>query len=148
MMISYNIKFLNYTNFIDWSGKEMSIKIKRDTGVMGGATPVALKVNSQLVKKLKNNEEYSISSDEGKVKVKANQWFFGSEEKQIESGSRVNIKINNTALLLYVISLIIVFAGGFTSIIPLSLIGLIGIVITVIYSTKRWFKLEIESIAN
>ncbi|MBB5168977.1 hypothetical protein [Rummeliibacillus stabekisii] len=126
----------------------MSIKIKRDTGVMGGATPVALKVNSQLVKKLKNNEEYSISSDEGKVKVKANQWFFGSEEKQIESGSRVNIKINNTALLLYVISLIIVFAGGFTSIIPLSLIGLIGIVITVIYSTKRWFKLEIESIAN
>lgn len=115
---------------------------------MGGATPVSLKVNSQVVKKLKNNEEYSISSDAGKVKVKANQWFFGSEEKQIESGSRVNIKINNTALLLYVISLIIVFAGGFTSLIALSFIGLIGIVITVIYSTKRWFKLEIESIAN
>lgn len=128
--------------------RKLTIKFKRDTGVMGGATPVSLKVNSKVVKKLKNNEEFSLSSDAGKVKVKANQWFFGSEEKQIESGSRVNIKINNTALLLYVISLIIVFAGGFTSIIPLSLIGLIGIGITVIYSTKRWFKLEIESIAN
>ncbi len=128
--------------------KLLNIKIKRDTGIMGGATPVSLKVNSQVVKKLKNNEEYSISSAEGKVKVKANQWFFGSEEKQVESGNRVNIKINNTALLLYVISLIIVFAGGFTSIIAFTFIGLIGIVITVIFSTKRWFKLEIENIAN
>ncbi|WP_245890071.1 hypothetical protein [Rummeliibacillus pycnus] len=49
---------------------------------MGGASPVSLQVNSQVVKKLKNNEEYTISSDSEKANVKANQWFFGSEEKK------------------------------------------------------------------
>lgn len=123
----------------------MSIKVKRNTGMMGGASPVSLKVNSQVVKKLKNNEEYTISLDSEKTNIKANQWFFGSEEKQVEKGSTVNIKINSQALMLYLVSLIVVILGGFSNIILLSLIGLIGMIITIIYSTKHWFKLEIVS---
>lgn len=111
--------------------------------MMGGASPVSLKVNNQVVKKLKNNEEYTISLDSEKTNIKANQWFFGSEEKQVEKGSTVNIKINSQALMLYLISLIVVIFGGFSNIILLSLIGLIGIIITIIYSIKHWFKLEI-----
>jgi len=126
----------------------LSIKVKRNTGMMGEASPVSLQVNSQVVKKLKNNEEYTISSDSEKVNVKANQWFFGSEEKQVEKGSTVDIKVNSKAIMLYLISLIVVFLGGFSNVILLSLIGLIGIIITIIYSTKHWFKLEIENIVE
>lgn len=129
-------------------GMALTIKVKRNTGMMGVASPVSLKVNSQVVKKLKHNEEYTISLDSEKTNIKANQWFFGSEEKQVEKGSTVNIKINSQALMLYLVSLIVVILGGFSNIILLSLIGLIGMIITIMYSTKHWFKLEVENKIN
>jgi hypothetical protein len=120
----------------------MSIRVKRATGMMGGTTKVALEVDNQLVKKLKNNEEYTITSDAEQVTMKAKQLIFGSEERQVERGSTVNIKINNNAVLLYIVSLLAMLFG--TMITPvITIIGLIGAVVTVIYSTRKWFKLEV-----
>ena len=121
----------------------MSIRVKRATGMMGGTAKVALEVDNHLVKNLKNNEEYTITSDAEQVTMKAKQWFFGSEERQVERGNTVKIKINNNAMLLYIVSLLALLFG--TMITPIiTLIGLIGAVVTVIYSTRRWFLLEVE----
>lgn len=120
----------------------MSIKIKRDTGMMGGASKVALEVNQAVVKKLKNNEEYIISSKDD-VLIKAKQGFFGSEKKKVNPGDMVEIKINNAALLLFVVSLLAMFFG--TQINPVvTLLGLVGGLVTVIYSTRKWFILEVK----
>ncbi|WP_044642598.1 hypothetical protein [Risungbinella massiliensis] len=119
----------------------MSIKVKRATGIMGGASNIALKVDNQVVKKLKNNEEYIIQAE--KATVKAKQWFFGSKAKQVERGNTVEIKINNMALLFYIISLVLVLFGKMISPIII-VIGLIGVLGTIVYSTKNWFELEVE----
>ncbi len=44
-------------------------------------------------KKMKNNEEYTISTDTEKINVKANQLFFGSEEKQVASGRQLEVHL-------------------------------------------------------
>lgn len=89
----------------------VSIRVKRATGMMGGATKVALVVEKKVVKHLKNNEEYTISSDAEQVTMKAKQLFFGSKETQVERGHTVQIKINHTAVLLYVVSLVAMLFG-------------------------------------
>lgn len=53
----------------------MAIKVIRATGMMGGATRVALKVDNEVVMKLENNEEYTLPSDVKEAKIKANQLF-------------------------------------------------------------------------
>ncbi|PGZ97129.1 hypothetical protein COE51_15215 [Bacillus pseudomycoides] len=122
----------------------MSIKVRRATGMMGGATKVALEVDHQVVTKLKNNEEYTIPCEGEKVTIKAKQMFFGSEEKQVERGDIVEIKINNNALLLLVVSVMAMLFGDMIS--PtIILMGLIGAVVTIVYSTKKWFDLEVKS---
>ena len=121
----------------------VSIRVKRATGMMGGATKVALEVEKEVVKHLKNNEEYTISSDAEQVTMKAKQLFFGSKETQVERGHTVQIKINHTAVLLYVVSLVAMLFG--TIINPIiTFLGIAGGVVTVFYSTKQWFKLEVK----
>lgn len=122
----------------------MSIKVKRATGIIGAATKIALEVDHQVVTTLKNNEEYTIPCEGKKVTVKAKQWFFGSEEKQVERGDMVEIKINNNILLLYVLSVMAMLFGDRISLI-VTLIGLIGAIVTIVSSTKKWFKLEVKS---
>ncbi|MEH7460070.1 hypothetical protein V7183_23565 [Bacillus sp. JJ1127] len=121
----------------------MAIKIIRATGMMGGATRVALKVDNEVVMKLENNEEYMLPSDVEEAKIKANQLFFGSKEKQVKSGDIVEIKINGIAMLLCMVSLIAVLFG---SMIDPNLIwfGVSGCLITMIYSINNWFKLEVK----
>lgn len=122
----------------------MSIHVKRDTGMMGGATKVALEVDNKVVKKLGNNEEYTISSDGKQVTMKAKQWFLGSKESKVDRGNTVSIKINNLAVTLYFIFLLVMLLGA--SIHPIvSFIGMAGFVITIIYSLNNWFKLEVNS---
>lgn len=77
------------------------------------------------------------------MKIKANQLFFGSKEKQIKSGDIVEIKINGIAMLLCMVSLITV---AFGSMIDPSIIlfGFIGSLVTMVYSIKNWFKLEVK----
>lgn len=126
----------------------MTIKVKRNTGIVGFATPITLKMNNEVIKKLKNNEEYIISPESEKVTVEANQWFFGSEEKQVVDNSMIAVKTNSTALLYYTLTLAAIIVARFAHLPILSVIGLIGIAITINYSTKNWFKLEIQPDEN
>ncbi|WP_405101044.1 hypothetical protein [Oceanobacillus sp. FSL H7-0719] len=113
----------------------MGIQVKRNTGVMGGATKVSLSVGGEKVKKLSNNEEYRIDANQGPVKIKANQMYFGSAEIEVEDQSVVEIKINQTALLLFVLSMVFLLVGVMVS--PLVIgIGVVGTLVTMIYATK------------
>lgn len=119
----------------------MSIKVKRATGIVGAASKIALEVDHQVVKKLKNNEEYIIEAE--KATVKAKQWFLGSKTKQVERGNTVEIKANYTALLLYVVAVAVTIFGKNIS--PfITVIGFIGMLGTISYSIKNWFKLEVK----
>ncbi|PEI82477.1 hypothetical protein CN679_27795 [Bacillus pseudomycoides] len=121
----------------------MSIKVIRATGMMGGATRVALKVDNEVVMKLENNEEYTLPSDVKEAKLKANQLFFGSKEKQVKSGDIVEIKINSIAMLLYMVSLIAVLFGS--KIDPNVIwFGVIGSLVSIVYSINHWFTLEVK----
>ncbi|PEA81180.1 hypothetical protein [Bacillus pseudomycoides] len=121
----------------------MSIKVIRATGMMGGATRVALKVDNEVVMKLENNEEYTLPSDIKEAKLKANQLFFGSKEKQVKSGDIVEIKINSIAMLLYMVSLIAVLFGS--KIDPNVIwFGVIGSLVSLVYSINNWFTLEVK----
>ncbi|EOP53422.1 hypothetical protein KOY_02846 [Bacillus cereus VDM021] len=121
----------------------MSIKVIRATGMMGGATRVALKVDNEVIMKLENNEEYTLPSDVKEAKLKANQLFFGSKEKQVKSGDIVEIKINSIAMLLYMVSLIAVLFGS--KIDPNVIwFGVIGSLVSLVYSINNWFTLEVK----
>ncbi|MFD1068253.1 hypothetical protein [Oceanobacillus locisalsi] len=66
---------------------------------------------------------------------------FGSPEKEVKDPSSVEIKINTTALFLFILSLIFIFIGAVISPIVIG-IGVIGAVVTMVYAAKNWFKLE------
>lgn len=121
----------------------MAIKIIRATGMMGGATRVALKVDNEVVMKLQNNEEYTLPSDVENARIKANQWFFGSKEEQVKSGDIVEIKINGIAMLLCMVSIIAVLFGSIINS-NVILLGMIGLLVTIVYSVNNWFKLEVK----
>lgn len=45
----------------------MEVHIKRNTGTMGGASNIALIVDGTTEKKMKNNEEYVLTTNQGRV---------------------------------------------------------------------------------
>ena len=123
----------------------MSIEVKRNTGVMGGVMGVTLKVNKKLVRNLKNNEAYTVETESESVKIRANQWFLGSEEKEVTKGSIVSIKTNSTVLFIYFLSALVGIFGNYIN--PICTpIGMLGIIFTCFYASKNWFKLEVDEV--
>ncbi|WP_379594571.1 hypothetical protein [Oceanobacillus locisalsi] len=62
----------------------MSIKMKRNTGMMGGTMKVSLSVDGQNVHKLSNNESYRIDSNKNTTKIKATQWFLEVRKRKLK----------------------------------------------------------------
>ncbi len=122
----------------------MSISIKRATGVMGGTSKIDVLVNEKKVNKLKNNEEIVISTETEDSKIRVKQWFLGSPDTTVNSNSKIEVKINQTALYLYIGALLLVFAGLASQLILFSFAGLIACIAVMVYSNKNWFKLEIN----
>lgn len=122
----------------------MSISIKRATGVMGGTSKIDVLVNDKKVNKLKNNEEIVISTETEDSKIRVKQWFLGSPDTTVKSNSKIEVKINQTALYLYIGALLLVFAGLASQLILFSFAGLIACIAVIVYSNKNWFKLEIN----
>ncbi|MEG2294480.1 MAG: hypothetical protein RR936_05725 [Carnobacterium sp.] len=122
----------------------MSISIKRATGVMGGTSKIDVLVNYKKVNKLKNNEEIVISTETEDSKIRVKQWFFGSADTVVKPNSKIEVKINQTALYLYIGALLLVFAGLASQLILFSFAGLIACIAVMVYSNKNWFKLEIN----
>jgi hypothetical protein len=125
----------------------VEIKVKRNTGMMGGATKVSLIVDGKEEKKLKNNEEYIIATDKGSTTLKAKQWFFGSKEIEVKGNESVEIKVNSIGIFLYLISMVLIFSSVAIDVreikLVLALVGIISIIITFIYTIKSWFILNI-----
>lgn len=121
----------------------MKVIVKRNTGMLGGIAGVALFVDDRKVKSLKNNEEYTISTDKDNVTVKAKQWFFGSKAVQLNHDESVEIKVNPVCLFLYFAAIILVFIGGINPArevkLIFSLIGVAFLIFVLIFSMKSWF---------
>lgn len=122
----------------------MSISIKRATGVMRGTSKIDVLVNDKKVNKLKNNEEIVISTETEDSKIRVKQWFFGSPDTVVKPNSKIEVKINQTALYLYIGALLLVFAGLASQLILFSFAGLIACIAVMVCSNKNWFKLEIN----
>lgn len=122
----------------------MSISIKRATGVMGGTSKIDVLVNDKKVNKLKNNEEIVISTETEDSKIRVKQWFLGSPDTTVKPNSKIEVKINQTTLYLYIGALLLVFAGLASQLILFSFAGLIACIAVIVYSNKNWFKLEIN----
>ncbi|MDA7028118.1 hypothetical protein PJ311_16205 [Bacillus sp. CLL-7-23] len=122
----------------------MSIKVKRKTGMMGRMTGVSLLVNSEEVTKLSENEEYIIDSTNNILtKIKAKQWNFASLEIEVEDYSDVEIIINPNALLLYIMSMGLMVMGILLTPI-ITVLGVISMIGTFSYSTKKWFEIKVK----
>ena len=122
----------------------MSISIKRATGVMGGTSKIDVLVNDKKVNKLKNNEEIVISTETEDSKIRVKQWFLGSPDTTVNSNSKIEVKINQTTLYLYIGALLLVFTGLASQLILFSFAGLIACIAVIDNSNKNWFKLEIN----
>src|SRR5699024_7367797 len=83
-----------------------------DTGFVGRLAPVNLLLDGEEIKKLGNNEEYTIKTKKNQVHLKAKQWFFGSKIEIIDQDETIRIKGNPTALLFYFISLILLLIAS------------------------------------
>lgn len=123
----------------------MSIKLKRKTGMMGGATRITIKADSEKLTSLKQNEETHVDLPENQAQITANQWFFGSKPTSVKDGDNVEVRMNNSALLLYIFSMIALFTGLFTSYLIILIIGIVLIFITTIYAIKNWFVVIVKS---
>ncbi|KYG26026.1 hypothetical protein [Alkalihalobacillus trypoxylicola] len=123
----------------------MAVTIKRRTGMIGMGSKIDLKVDGQLVTKLKNNEVYQVDAKSKEMKVKVNQWFFGSPEKSVTDGQTIEVKTNMMAILLFFVSFIFLFAGSFTSQPILLVLALALIVCTIVFGGKGWFSIVQES---
>jgi uncharacterized membrane protein len=124
---------------------KLEIRVKRNTGIMGGTSKVALEVDGKEVKRLKSNEEYVVSSDKDSVAVKVKQWCFGSNELEVRDNAAIEVKINPVCIVLLFASLVLIMISGATDALklPLSALGVIGLIVGFFYSTKFWFKLEL-----
>lgn len=122
----------------------MSILIKRATGVMGGTSKIDVLVNDKKVNKLKNNEEIVISTETEDSKIRVKQWFLGSPDTTVKPNSKIEVKINQTTLYLYIGALLLIFTGLASQLILFSFAGLIACIAVIVYSNKNWFKLEIN----
>lgn len=124
----------------------MAIKVKRNTGIMGGASKVVLMVDEKVEKKLKNNEEHVITTAKDSITLKAKQWFFGSNGLKVNENDNVEIKINPMCMTLFVLSIALVFIAGISESREIKLIfgvgGLASIAVTLVYSVKSWFILK------
>lgn len=125
----------------------MQVRVKRNTGFMGAASKIVLKVDEKVETKLKNNEEYILTTEKESVKIKAKQMYFGSNELKVNDKEKVEIKMNPMCILLFVFSFILIFTSGIFENremkLVFALVGLCSIAITMVYCMKSWFVLKV-----
>lgn len=120
----------------------MKITIKRNTGFMGAASKVALKVDQQKVRALKSNEEVECNIQKDSAEVSANQWFFGSKAVKVSAGEKVEIQTNPTSLLVSVGVLALLIISFFLNNLVVSAIGLLGVIAVIPYLIKNYYVIK------
>ncbi|QXE01467.1 hypothetical protein [Terribacillus sp. DMT04] len=119
----------------------MGVSIKRNTGMMGGLAKIGVIVDNDHVVKLGNNEETTVGSGDTSVKLQARQWFFGSKKLEAAPGSRVEVRINTTAMYLFLAAFIcLVFSVVISPF--LSAAALVLFILVIVYGMNNWFQLD------
>ncbi len=128
--------------------ERMKITVKRNTGFMGGASKIALKVDQQKVKALKNNEEVEVNIQGESAEVNANQWFFGSKGVKVAAGDSVEIQTNPTALLLFGIFVALLILSIFLKGIIIAGALLVCVLVVLFYSINNYYIVTPTSTRN
>ncbi|EAE8345891.1 hypothetical protein BOQ23_02940 [Listeria monocytogenes] len=118
----------------------MTIKITRKTGIGGGITPVNIRIESEEVIKLDNHQSHFFMPKMEKTKVRATDWFFGSQEAILENSNDVIVRINRKALLLNYSMFPFLFYGLVMTSLIATLIALGLCLVSFFYSRKHWFE--------
>ncbi|SNZ03222.1 hypothetical protein SAMN05421503_0309 [Terribacillus aidingensis] len=119
----------------------MGVSVKRNTGMMGGLAKIAVVVDNEHVVKLGNSEETTVGSGDAPVKLQARQWFFGSKKLEAAPGSRVEVRINSTAMILFLAAFIcLIFSVVISPLI--SAAALVLFILVIVYGMNNWFQLD------
>ncbi len=112
----------------------MSITIKRDTGLMGTASKVQIKINGEKVASIKYNEQVDIELPEVKTRLKVTQFGVKSNEITVNEGDIIKItttSFNRISMILMSIVIIV------TNFIPNLTYKLITFTFLIILLVKR-----------
>lgn len=92
----------------------MSIKIKRNTGWLGTASKIAIKVNGEKVAKVSNNQEMDIEIPDETAQLKTTHFMEKSNEIKVNDGDVVEITTRKIRYVPFILTLIyIVFLTSF-----------------------------------
>jgi hypothetical protein len=122
----------------------MSIKVKRNTGIVGGMISVSLIVNNKKTTKMREKEEYIVDGTNMPTKIKAKQMYFGSKETEVEDHSTIEIITNPAAIVLSFASIGLTFVGSMLNIFGFVMIGFVACITTLFYSIKNWFLIKVK----
>ncbi|MBC2330420.1 hypothetical protein [Listeria swaminathanii] len=118
----------------------MTIKITRKTGIGGSITPVNIRIENEEVIKLDNHQSHFFMPKMEKTRVRATDWFFGSQEAILENSNDVIVRINRKALLLNYSMFPFLFYGFVMTSLVATLIALGLCLTSFFYSRKHWFE--------
>lgn len=79
----------------------MSIKIKRNTGWLGTASKIAIKVNGEKVAKISNNQEMEIEIPDETAQLKVSQTGMRSNEIEVQDGDVVEVTTSKSTFVIF-----------------------------------------------
>ncbi|CAM2363616.1 hypothetical protein LISE100100_13270 [Listeria seeligeri] len=120
----------------------MKINVKRNTGAMGAASKVSLKLDKQKVKSLKHKEEVELEIQGDSGEVSANQWFFGSKAVKVSAGEAVEIKTNPKSILSFVGVFFLLILSFFLNNLVVSVIALVGVFGAILYFIQNYYVIK------
>ncbi|MBC1481938.1 hypothetical protein HCJ58_10115 [Listeria sp. FSL L7-1509] len=116
----------------------MKIGVKRNTGAMGAASKISLKLDKQKVKSLKHKEEVALEIQGDSAEISANQWFFGSKTVKVSAGETVEIQTNPKSILSFIGVIFLLVLSFFLNNPIVSVIALVLSLLSEIGRDSNW----------
>ncbi|MBC6296649.1 hypothetical protein HCJ45_05935 [Listeria sp. FSL L7-1517] len=120
----------------------MKIGVKRNTGAMGAASKISLKLDKQKVKSLKHKEEIALEIQGDSAEISANQWFFGSKTVKVNAGETVEIQTNPKSILSFIGVIFLLVLSFFLNNPIVSVIALVGILGVIVYFIQNYYVIK------
>lgn len=120
----------------------MEVHIKRSTGIFGGLSKLKVKINGKEKSQLKNNDKVKVILPESPAELTVHQSFFRSNALKVNDGDTVEATQNQLSFLVFLISLVVLFLGGVTNTLLLTVFGMVGLLSIVLFLSKKWFVLQ------
>ncbi|WP_271004589.1 hypothetical protein [Listeria seeligeri] len=119
----------------------MTIKITRNARAIGGILPTKIKIENEGNVELKDGESYFFMPKNEKTKIKVDQWFYGSQEVELDNNNEALIKVNATAVVLQYSIFPFLFVGLLMTSGVSTGIALVLCIVSFFYSRKKRFKI-------